>query len=82
MTGPEKHDDAHGITRKKLLKTAAVAGSALVYGGHATSAGARARRAAKDGGTAGMNVLALPDRSAARRSSTSRAAGASATCPA
>src|SRR6478752_3207429 len=57
MTGPEKHDDAHGITRKKLLKTAAVAGSALVYGGHATSAGARARRAAKDGGTAGMNVL-------------------------
>ena len=21
MTGPQKHDDAHGITRKELLKT-------------------------------------------------------------
>ena len=42
---------------QEAADAAAVAGSALVYGGHATAAGARARRAAKAGGAAGMNVL-------------------------
>jgi choline-sulfatase len=58
MTEPEIDAGAGGITRSELLKAAAVAGPALVYGGHATAAaGARARRAAKGGGVAGMNVL-------------------------
>ena len=57
MTEPKIDAGAAGITRSELLKAAAVAGSALVYGGHTTAAGARARRAAKAGGVAGMNVL-------------------------
>ncbi len=56
MTQPAIGNDADGITRSELLRAAAVAGSALVYGSHATTAGARTRRAAS-GGVAGMNVL-------------------------
>ena len=43
MTEPENDAGAAGITRGELLKAAAVAGSALLYGGHTTAAGARAR---------------------------------------